>query len=433
MPSRLWLPFRAALGLWLAAGLSRDVSAQDQPLTPRPVEVLRVFLDCHGPCDFDYVRREIAYVNWVRDRQDADVHLLLTTQGTGGGGQQYTLKVIGLRAFQGSDDEFVFTSQQSDTFDEVRALIAQRIGLGLARFAARGPLAGRLRLSFEAPEAGKAPLGQQPRDPWNLWVFTLSANGEFFSESQQSSNRVSGSFRARRVTEKWKFSARIQGNRSTSRFELDSGEVVHSKRSDYTLSLLGVRSLGEHWSVGINAGGRRSSRDNYDLLARFAPGIEYDVFPYKESSRRQFVFVYEIALAHAKYHEETIFSKVQETRVSQALTGAVEAVQPWGGVEARLTASNYLDRWSQNRVILEGGMHLRIVRGLEASFNVEYARVRDQLSLAKEGLTDDEVLLQLKQLKTDYRFEAFIGLNYTFGSKFNNVVNPRFNSSVFDF
>jgi uncharacterized protein DUF481 len=433
MPARLWLPFGAALGLCLALGTPHAVLAQDNPSPPRPAEALTVFLDCHGPCDFDYIRREITYVNWVRDRQDADVHLLLTTQGTGGGGQQYTLKFIGLRTFQGSDDEFVFNSQQSDTFDEVRALIAQRIGLGLARFAARGPQAGRLRLTFEKPEEGDAPLGQPARDPWNLWVFTLSANGQFSSESQQSSNRVSGSLRARRVTEKWKLSARIQGNRSTSRFELDSGEVVHSKRSDYTLSLLGVRSLGEHWSFGVNAGGRRSSRDNYDLLTRIAPGIEYDVFPYKESSRRQFVLVYEVALAHAKYHEETIFSKLRETRVSQALTAAVEAVQPWGGVEARLTGSNYLDHWSQNRVILEAGLNLRIVRGLNLNLNAFYARVRDQLSLAKEGASDDEVLLQLKQLKTSYTFEAFIGLNYTFGSKFNNVVNPRFDSSIFDF
>ena len=52
---------------------------------------------------------------------------------------------------------------------------------------------------------------------------------------------------------------------------------------------------------------------------------------------------------------------------------------------------------------------------------------------AKEGASDEEVLLQLKQLRTSYRLEAFVGVNYTFGSKFNNVVNPRFNSSVFDF
>ena len=423
---------KAVLGLCLILARMPALSAQDEPLAPA-AELLRVFLDCHGPCDFDYLRREITYVSWVRDRQDADVHLLLTTQSTGGGGQQYTLKFIGLRAFAGADDEFVFTSQQSDSFDEIRALIAQRLGLGLARFAARGPMAGRLRLTFTAPTGADSLAAQQPVDPWNLWVFTLSANGEFFSESRERSTRVSGSFRARRVTEAWKFSARVSGNRFTSRIELDSGEVVHSKRSDYTASFLGVRSLGEHWSLGVNLGGRRSSRENYDALIRIAPGLEYDVFPYKESSRRALVLVYEVGLAHASYHEETVYSKLEETRPLQAFTAAIEAVQPWGGTEARFTASNYLDRWKQNRIILEGGMHVRVFRGFDVSFNAQYSRVRDQLSLAKAGATDEEILQHLKQLKTDYQFEAFIGLNYTFGSKFNNIVNPRFNSALFDF
>ncbi|MFQ6046753.1 MAG: hypothetical protein ACE5PT_10425, partial [Gemmatimonadales bacterium] len=32
---------------------------------------LKVFLDCNAPnCDFDHFRREITWVNWVRDRQD---------------------------------------------------------------------------------------------------------------------------------------------------------------------------------------------------------------------------------------------------------------------------------------------------------------------------------------------------------------------------
>jgi len=421
----------AALACALAAALPPAAAAQDPSGAP-PAAPLRVFLDCHGPCDFDYLRREIAYVNWARDRQDADLHLLLTTQGTGGGGQQYTLKFIGLRGFAGVDDELVFASRQSDSFDEIRALIAQRIGLGLARYLAHGPLAGRLRLGFTPPEEG-APLGGPERDPWNLWVFTVSANGEYNSESQQSSNRVSGSLRARRVTEQWKLSAEVEGNRSTSRFTLDSGEVVHSKRSEYVGSLLAVRSLGEHWSLGLNTGARRSSRDNYDLQVRFAPGLEFDVFPYKESSRRQFVFVYEIALLYSRYAEETIFSKVRETRVGQALTAAVEAVQPWGTMEARLNGSTYLDRWSQNRVNLQGGMSVRVVRGLQLSLHAYYSRIRDQLSLAKEGASDDEVLLQLKQLKTSYSAGVFIGLNYTFGSKFNNVVNPRFDSALFDF
>ncbi len=49
-------------------------------------ERARVFLDC-GACDFNYLRQEIQFVDYVRDRTDADVHVLATTQRTGGRGR----------------------------------------------------------------------------------------------------------------------------------------------------------------------------------------------------------------------------------------------------------------------------------------------------------------------------------------------------------
>ena len=43
--------------------------AEAQESDDRP-QALRVFLDCNR-CDRDYLRREITFVNWVRDRRDA--------------------------------------------------------------------------------------------------------------------------------------------------------------------------------------------------------------------------------------------------------------------------------------------------------------------------------------------------------------------------
>lgn len=418
----------------LLLGLLRPatLAARQAPAAPPSSEVIRVFLDCNTFCDFDHLRREIRYVNWVRERQDADVHLILTSQGTGGGGREFQLRFIGLRAFKDSDEEISFTTQQSDTEDEMRRRQTQRIGLGLVRYVARSRLADRLQLSYSAA-AGDSGASQQPRDPWNLWVFTVGTSGHIVSESEQGNSYLSGLVRARRVSDKWKVNLSLRGSRFKSRYELDDTTTFRSTTSDYTASTTLVRSIGQHWSLGLNGGARRSSVENYDLLARIAPGIEYDLFPYSESSRRQMVFVYEVALSHSNYTEETIFSKFRETRLSQALTVALEAVQPWGAVEARLTGFNYLDNWSQNRLSVNGGINLRLVRGLQLGLDASYSRVRDQISLVKADLTDEDVLLQLKQLKTSYTLFGAISLNYTFGSKFNNVVNPRFDSSRFDF
>ena len=74
------------------------LAAQDSTRTVQDSAV-RVFLDCPDTfCDFDYYRTEITFVNWVRDRQFAQVHVLVTTQSTGGG-QEYTLSFIGLERF----------------------------------------------------------------------------------------------------------------------------------------------------------------------------------------------------------------------------------------------------------------------------------------------------------------------------------------------
>ena len=79
---------------------AQERSAQEESSRP---DALRVFLDC-ASCDENYIRTEITFVNYVRDRTLADVHVLITTQATGGGGTEYTLKFIGLERFKGLEN-----------------------------------------------------------------------------------------------------------------------------------------------------------------------------------------------------------------------------------------------------------------------------------------------------------------------------------------
>jgi len=414
------------LALLLCLPVSGMLRAQARPATDSIPEAIRVFMDCHADCDFEFTRREITYVNWVRDRQDADVHLIIRSQSTGGGGDEFTLQFIGRRAFLGSDDELKFTTRQSDTEDEVRRQQIQRIGLGLVRYVARSAFADRLRLSFTAPEGAAATPAQQPHDPWNLWVFRVSAGGSLRNESQFKRHSYSGSLRATRVSEMWKF--RMTGNlqRSKSTYTLSDSTLYHSTVASYRASSLLVRSLGDHFSAGMEVNVSRSTSDNYDLNLHTTAGLEYDFFPYKESSKRQFVLVYSLGLSHANYRDTTIYNKVVETRPIHSFNASAEATQPWGSLSAELSATSYLDNFSQNRVSLFGFCSVRLVRGLDLNLNAGYSRIRDQISLLKAGLTDEEILLQLKQIRTDYRYNGSISLSYTFGSKFNNVVNPRF-------
>jgi hypothetical protein len=54
------------------------------------------------------------------------------------------------------------------------------------------------------------------------------------------------------------------------------------------------------------------------------------------------------------------------------------------------------------------------------------AHINDQVNLKKGDISEADRLLELRELSTQYRIQGGIGLTYTFGSIYNNVVNPRF-------
>ncbi|HUP89780.1 MAG TPA: hypothetical protein VM100_10525, partial [Longimicrobiales bacterium] len=70
--------------------------------------------------------------------------------------------------------------------------------------------------------------------------------------------------------------------------------------------------------------------------------------------------------------------------------------------------------------------NIKLFKGFSVNFYGNYEKVHDQLSLSAADLTPEQVLLQQRQLATSYYFWGGIGLRYSFGSIFNNVVNPRF-------
>ncbi|MEE3151784.1 MAG: hypothetical protein VX300_05870, partial [Acidobacteriota bacterium] len=66
-----------AIGLAPAHALAQGTEAtgDGQEVSPG----LLVFLDCdRRTCDQNYLRREITFINYVRDRQDAQIHILVT-------------------------------------------------------------------------------------------------------------------------------------------------------------------------------------------------------------------------------------------------------------------------------------------------------------------------------------------------------------------
>ncbi len=387
---------------------------------------LRVFLDCQVfSCDFDHFRREIRFVDWVRDRQDADLHLLLTSQGTGAGGDEITVQVIGRGEFEGADDRLTYTTDATDTQQESRAGLTQTLKLGLVRFLVGTERAEWVQL-FYRPPGERSGQAQPEDDPWNFWVFQLTISGSFSGQESTSSLSLNGDLSADRTTEDWKFNLFLSGRYQENNFDLNDSTTIKSISRNYTGTTLLVKSLGDHFSAGAQGRVTISTFANQDLLVRFAPALEYNLFPYSESTRRQLRLLYTLGVTAIDYTEETIFDKTEETKFDQSLSVSLGLTEPWGTAQVSLQGSHFLDDFDQNQLTLFGLTDVRLVRGLSVNLFGSISHIANQRNLPKGGATEEEILLRRKELATSFLFSGSIGLSYTFGSTFSNVVNPRF-------
>ncbi|MFN2315148.1 MAG: hypothetical protein ABR551_08635 [Gemmatimonadales bacterium] len=418
-------PGRIILLLLLALMAGTDRAAAQAPVTSQGP--LRLFLDCQFGCPGDFIRTEIPWVDYVRDRGDADVHLLVSRQGAAVG-QLVTFRFIGLGPFLGQDHEIQFTERSTDTESQQREQFVEVLRLGLVRYVDNSPIRDQLRLIY-VPSTDTGRVGPAAiHDPWNNWVFQVGGNGSFEGESQSSSSEFRGFLSAERITDQWKLDLYASGTTERNRFTLSNGdEITRTAREGFANVLVG-RSLGDRTSFGLAANVQNSTRNNLDLVLRTSAVMELSLYPYRESTRRLITFAYGVGLYSADYNEETIYSKTRETRPRHFAVMSLDLIQPWGQAEFELEAQSYLDDFSQYRVGVSGELETRITRGLSFEVEARYSRVRDQLSLARGDASDDEILLELRQLATDFTFDLSFGLSYTFGSIFSSVVNPRFRS-----
>lgn len=383
---------------------------------------LNVFLDCHTWCELDHFRREIPFVNWVRDREVADVHVLVTTQRTGGG-REYRFTFVGLEEYEGRSDTLRYASSNTDVRDEQRDGQTRTLQMGLMRYVANTPAADRIRIRYTADEHGNASIEPED-DPWDYWVFRVGASGSVESESEYREYSVSGNIRATRTTDNWKFFFYGRGEYAEERYTVGVDSVSIYSENTFRFSSFLIRNLSAHWGTGVRASVENSIRYNHDLAVRFGPGIEYSVFPYTESTRRALTFLYSVGVAGFDYEEVTMFNKTTETVFRQALEVSVGLVQPWGNVGASLEGSTYLHDLGLHRIDFGAHMNIRLVRGLRFHWWGGVARIKDQIYLSGSGIPVDERLLQRRALGTDFEIDISFGITYTFGSIFNNVVNP---------
>ncbi len=412
------LTFFAFFGILFAVF---PVSAQTPPddLEALKKTAPRIFIDC-GSCDLEYIKNEIPFVNYVRDRKEADVHVLITTQTTASEGKEYTLTFMGQNGFSGIDDSIRFFSRKDDTEDDVRKGLVRTLKQGLAAYVARTPIASRLQVRYQA-DNGAASV----QDRWDHWLFNVGAEGYFDGEESNSESNLGFNFTANRVTEDWKFRLGFSTGFNRDSF-IYEGEKIKSAQESYSASGLLVKSLGPHWSVGFSMDADSSTFGNIGFRLVPAPAVEYNLFSYAESSRRQLRFLYRLRFENVRYRETTIYDKTRDNLWGESLSVTLDLKEKWGFISSSLSGSHYFRDFKMNNLVLNAFVQLNLVKGLNAYVFASGSRVHDQLALAKGSASLEEILLERRELATSYSYFALIGLSYTFGSAYTNVVNPRF-------
>lgn len=391
---------------------------------------LRVFLDCNTrACDDDYFRTEINFVNWARDRTLADVHLIITQNSTGGGGQFFTFDFIGLEELEGLDDELSYTTNATDTEVEILIGLTQVIGVGLARFSTIMGQPHVFQISANSSSitlVNRIVTQDEVEDPWDFWVFELGTELSISGEETRESEDYWFSFEANRTTETWKFEFEADTFYSKDSRQRSDSTTAVAVRESWGSELLLAYALADHWSVGIESDLGSDTRSNEDLYASLYGAVQYSFFPYEEAPRHSFTAQYSIGGRHFDWTEETIFGETAETRGQHRLEMRYYQLQPWGSAIVSLNGSQYLHDTSLWNASVFGSLSFRISRGLSLSVRAQYSLLEDQLFISGEGLTNEEILLGQFDRPTDYEYSLRFGITYEFGSIFNNVVNNRF-------
>jgi hypothetical protein len=264
------------------------------------------------------------------------------------------------------------------------------------------------------------------KDPWKSWVYTINGNTYFNGQEDVKVENLFGSIDASKTTEKFRTDINAFYNFYDGKYQISDSSSVNCSFYNEGFNWLAVRSLGEHWSAGGIAYVNASTFSNIKLGYSLFPAVEYNLYKYSESTRHQLRFLYQVGIGTNEYFDTTIYGKIKQTMFKHTLTIAYKVIEKWGSISTSVCTNQYLYDLTKYDMALNTSINVRIFKGLSFNVNGQVALVHDQISLPAAIPTEAEILTGVELLATPYTYWVNAGLTYTFGSIYNNVVNPRF-------
>ena len=382
-------------------------------------EKVKVFLSCR--CDDDFIKQNTLVFDYVRDRTLSDIEVFVFEISNAGGGRKYSFEYKGKNAFQNMDNEISTNIPSNLTFVEAREKLLKTYKLGMVYFLQNTNFQNQLEVIFYDDKNKPEELSL---DQWKNWVFEVSGSFNLENEKSIREEEYNLGLEVDRVTEMWRIRSDFGMLRSVKFFSGDE-ESYNSERKRTFFSGSIVKSLSNHFSTGVFGYYLSDTFRNYRSFFNFSPALEYNLFPYSEVLTREITLAYKIGYNFYEYFEKTIYGFLNQEMFNQSLTLNLRYREKWGSIYSYLVASQFLDQPDQNRLTLNNNINLRIVRGLSLRISGNFQLIRDQINLPQGEASIEDLLLRQRQISTNFQNRISLGLSYTFGSIFNNIVNTR--------
>ncbi len=398
-----------------------------QPLADKNITV---YIDCES-CDINYIKREINAVNYTLDALRAQVHVLVSSRRLDTGGRTYIFDFIGREAFEGDRFTMDLLIDPQNTNLERNERMVTALTAGLAVFLAQNGTKVSVQLPKASPadstEAGAAEGGgETPRKKgfFSQWVYELSSSMNLDRESNRRTLDLRYGGGMNYITDQWRIRLTPSFFYQERFVRSDEQDITFIRRTNNVSSAV-IKSLSAHWSAGVFLNWGQNTYTNIQNNYSVAPAVEYSIFPYKDAITKEFTLAYRIGFSDNHYLEETIFFKLSERLVRQALDIRLNIRERWGDARIELSGAALVNDMKKNRLNMDASVSMRVVKGLSFSLGGSYDVVNDQLSLPRGNATLEEILLGQRQLATNFQSGVNFGLRYTFGALYNNIVNTR--------
>ena len=390
-------------------------------------QALKIYLDC-AYCDLEYFKSNFLSVNYITERKDADVYILVTAISTGGGGLEYSMQLKGLGRFKSCSDTVVFNLPPDATEELTRSTILENAQLGLVPFLMKTP--AKQRLSLFIDEEDIAFDGTDINDPWRNWVFEVSGLGMIANQKTSKFYGLTGGLFIKKVTPEIKLESDNELIYNENRMSLYEGDsVIYSTVTSHKMFLsrnLFVKSLGEHCGLGGLASFVRDDNLNLDMKFVVGPAVEFNLYRYADASQKEFRFLYGVTYEHINYMDSTIFNKMIDNLFTHELHIKFMQIMDWGEIIINAWGTGYINDWTQYALGARASANIYIVKGFSFHIHGDFSYIQNQAGLRKGAVSPEEFLLGQREMETDYTYGMSIGFSYRFGSIFNNAVNPRF-------